>query len=63
LLGAAILLFGLGIALVAAIYGAPAAGGALLCFLAGLIPIGLIFLSLRAMEWIVRRGRNGSNPP
>lgn len=37
------------------IYGPQAAVTGLLCFGAGLIPLGLVFLALWLMDWIVKR--------
>lgn len=56
-LGAFVLLFGVGLGLIYLIYGAAAALTGLLCLLGGLVPIGLILASLYGMDWIVKRER------
>jgi hypothetical protein len=49
-------LFGLlGILLILLTYGTPAAGCGMAFFLAALLPIGLIVLFLRILQWIVDR--------
>ena len=53
--GAALILFVVGTGLVYYIYGAGAAVGALLCLLAALVPVALIFLSLALLDWIQKR--------
>jgi hypothetical protein len=53
--GAFILLFVIGIGLIWLVYGFGAAVSGLLCMLAALIPIGLIFLSLQIIDWINKR--------
>ncbi len=58
IVGAFILLFGVGIALIYLIYGPGAAGIGFLCMLGGLLPIALILVALYGMEWIVKRGRS-----
>jgi hypothetical protein len=58
LIGGLALLFGLGLLLIFLIYGAGAALTGLLCLLGSLVPIALIFLSLRGIDWIVKRGRS-----
>lgn len=50
--GMALLLVIGGTILIYFIYGMGAAVGALLCLLAALVPIGLIFLSLTLLDWI-----------
>ena len=56
--GAFILLFVVGIGLIWAIYGTGAAGMGLICLLAALLPIILIFAIFFAMEWFVKRARS-----
>jgi multisubunit Na+/H+ antiporter MnhB subunit len=56
-LGAFILLFIVGVALIWIIYGGNAAGMALTCLLAALFPIILILLVFVAFEWILKRAR------
>lgn len=53
--GAALLLFIVGIALIWWIYGAGAAVVGLLCLLGALVPIVLIYLSLQLLDWIQKR--------
>ncbi len=53
--GAVILLFIVGVGLIWAIYGFGAAVSGMLCILAGLIPVGLIFLVFFGLDWIVKR--------
>ncbi len=55
--GAFLLLFVFGIALIYFIYGPGAALFGFLCLLGALVPIGLIFLALFGMDWIVKRAR------
>lgn len=57
IVGAFILLFGVGIGLIYLIYGPRAAGIGFLCMLGGLLPIALILVALYGMDWIVKRGR------
>ncbi len=52
--GAFVLLFGVGIALIYFIYGPGAAGIGLLCLLGSLVPIVLILLFLYGIDWIVK---------
>lgn len=58
LVGACVLLFGVGVVLIYAIYGGAAALAGLLCLLGGLVPIGLILLWLYGIDWIVKRARS-----
>lgn len=53
--GAALLLLIVGTGLIYLIYGPGAAVTGLLCLLASLLPIGLIFLSFALLEWIQKR--------
>lgn len=53
--GAVLLLFIVGVGLIWAIYGFGAAVSGMLCILAGLIPIGLIFFVFFGLDWIVKR--------
>lgn len=53
--GAVLLLFIVGLGLIWAIYGFGAAVSGMLCILAGLIPIGLIFIVFFGLDWIVKR--------
>jgi len=55
--GAFVLLFGLGIALIYFIYGAGAALIGFLCLLGGLVPIALITAWLYGIDWILKRAR------
>jgi hypothetical protein len=56
-IGAFILVFVIGVALIWAIYGEGAAGMGLACLLAALIPIALIVLFFLAIDWILKRAR------
>lgn len=56
-LGAFILLFVVGVALIWIIYGGNAAGMALTCLLAAFFPIILILFIFVAIEWILRHAR------
>lgn len=58
IVGAFILLFGVGIGLIYLIWGPGAAGIGFMCMLAGLLPIALILVALYGMDWFVRRGRS-----
>jgi hypothetical protein len=55
--GGLMLLIGVGGILIYWIYGIGAAFLGVLCIFIGLLPIGLIFLILGIMEWIVERNR------
>jgi uncharacterized membrane protein len=55
LIGAFLLLFVIGVGLIWAIYGLGAAVSGFLCLLGAFVPIGLIFLVLYGMDWIVKR--------
>jgi hypothetical protein len=59
LVGGVFLLLVVGTALIAGFYGPSAAAGAVGCILAGALPIGLILLGLKLVEWLARRGRDG----
>ena len=54
-LGMGLILFVVGIALIYFIWGRGAALGGVLCLLAALIPVALIFLSLWLLDWIQKR--------
>jgi multisubunit Na+/H+ antiporter MnhB subunit len=54
-LGAFLLLFVVGVGLIWLIYGGSAAGMALTCLLAALVPVILILLVFVAIEWILKR--------
>jgi hypothetical protein len=56
-LGAFILLFVIGVALIWVFYGGPAAGMGLVCLLAALFPIILILFIFVGIEWILKRAR------
>ncbi len=58
IVGAFILLFGVGIGLIYLIWGPGAAGIGFMCMLAGLLPIALILVALYGMDWFVKRGRS-----
>ena len=53
--GAFLILFVLGVGLIYFIYGSGAAVMGLLCLLAGVAPLVLIFLSLAILDWIQKR--------
>jgi hypothetical protein len=53
--GMALLLLVVGVGLIYLIWGPAAAVSGLLCLLAALVPIGLIFLSLWFLDWIQKR--------
>lgn len=55
--GAFILVFVIGVALIWAIYGEQAAGMGLICLMAALIPIILILFVFVGIEWILKRAR------
>ena len=54
-LGMGVLLFIVGLGLIYLIWGPAAAASGLLCLLAALVPIALIFLSLWVLDWIQKR--------
>jgi hypothetical protein len=56
-IGAFVLLFGIGLALVYLIYGPGAALTGFLCLLGALVPVALIVLALFVLDRIVKRGR------
>jgi hypothetical protein len=56
-IGAFILVFVIGVALIWAIYGEGAAGMGLACLLAALFPVALIGLFFLAIDWILKRAR------
>lgn len=56
-IGAFILVFVIGVALIWAFYGEGAAGMGLACLLAALFPVALIILFFLAIEWILKRAR------
>ncbi len=55
LVGAFVLLFIVGIGLIGFIHGLPAAISGFLCLLGALIPIGLIWLFLFGIDWLVKK--------
>lgn len=55
--GALLLVFTVGLGLIYWRYGAGAAGLGLLCLLGALIPIGLVWLSMLVLDWIVKRNQ------
>jgi hypothetical protein len=56
-LGAFLLLFVVGLALIWAFYGEQAAGMGLICLMAALFPILLIFFVFAGIEWILKHAR------
>ncbi len=55
LIGGLVLLFGVGVGLIYLIYGRGAAGMALFCLAAGLVPVGLILFVFWAADRIIQR--------
>jgi hypothetical protein len=55
LLGAFFLLFVVGLGLIWFIYGLPAAITGMICLLGATIPIGLIWLFMFGIDWIVKK--------
>ncbi len=53
--GAVLLLLIVGTGLIYFIYGPGAAVSGLLCLLAGLLPLALIFLAIALLDWIQKR--------
>lgn len=58
ILGGLLILFLVGLGLIAWRYGFPAAGLGLLCLFVGSMPIGMIILTLAIWDWIVKHGRS-----
>ncbi len=58
IVGSLLILFLIGLGLVAWLYGLSAAGLGLLCLLSALLPIGLIFLTLALWDWIIKHGHS-----
>ena len=56
-IGAFILVFVVGVALIWAIYGPNAAGMGFICLLSALLPIALILVFFLAIDWILKRAR------
>ncbi len=56
-LGAFLLLFVVGVGLIWLIYGGNAAGMAMTCLLAALVPVILILAIFLGIEWILRHAR------
>jgi hypothetical protein len=56
--GAFLLLFVVGLGLIYIIYGVYAAIMGMLCLLAGVTPLVLIFLALALLDWIQKRANN-----
>ncbi len=57
--GVGVLLLTIGLGLIALIYGLPAAILGFACLLGALVPIGLIWLFMFGLDWIVRKGNEG----
>lgn len=55
LVGAFVLLFVVGLGLIWLIYGLPAAITGLLCLLGSLVPIGLIWLFMFGLDWLLKK--------
>jgi len=58
LVGAFLLLFVVGLGLIWLIYGLPAAIVGLFCLLGALVPIGLVWLFMFGIDWIVQRANS-----
>lgn len=58
ILGGLLILFVVGLGLIAWRYGFPAVGLGLLCLLVALMPIGMILLTLAIWDWIIKHGRS-----
>ena len=56
--GAFLLLFVVGLGLIYIIYGSYAAIMGMLCLLAGVTPLVLIFLAVALLDWIQKRANN-----
>jgi hypothetical protein len=54
--GAVLILFILGLVLIGLIYGWPAAISGFICLLGAMLPLGLIWLFLLGVDWIVKKG-------
>jgi hypothetical protein len=61
--GGLILMIIAGVGLIAVTYGTPAAGCGLAAFLVALVPVGLISLFLRLLQWFVARSDRESEKP
>ena len=59
--GATLLLFIVGLGLIWMIYGFGAAVSGFFCILGAFVPIGLIFLIIYGMDWIVKRANPDDN--
>jgi hypothetical protein len=59
ILGGLILVFVVGVGLIWWRFGSGAGGMALLCTAVGLLPVVLIALWLRVLEWVVKRSKDG----
>ncbi|WP_322807952.1 hypothetical protein [Thermanaerothrix sp.] len=57
ILGGLLILFLVGLGLIAWRYGLSAASLGLFCLLVGLMPIGMVILTLAIWDWIVKHGR------
>jgi hypothetical protein len=55
IIGGLILLFIIGDGLIYLIYGPGAAITGLLCLVGGMIPVGLVILSMMLLDWITKR--------
>ncbi|MDD2695121.1 MAG: hypothetical protein PHD58_04275 [Anaerolineales bacterium] len=58
IVGAILLLFVVGLGLIALFYGPGAAGMGLVCLFLGLAPLVLIWLALSLIEWAARRANS-----
>ena len=53
--GSVLLLLVVGLGLIWLIYGLPAAISGLICLLGALLPIGLIWLAMQGLDWLVKK--------
>ncbi len=58
ILGALVLIFIVGEILIYLIYGSTAAMTGFVCFIAGVVPVILVLLSLWLIDWIARKNKN-----
>ena len=59
IVGGLVLLFVVGLGLIALIYGRNAASMGLLCLLGGMVPIGLVVLVMFGLDVIVKKSNKG----
>lgn len=56
IVGAVVILFVFGLAMIGFLYGWPAAVAGFVCLLGASVPIGLIWVAMLVIEWIVKKG-------